>query len=138
MNDVPKRSDEVDANTEYQQASETIRHYSSLRYAILTVYVAINAAIISAAYVNSATETSAFIGLWLRIFGVAAALSFLFIELTLDRYLSGIGKKIEESWPSSHWCERPKLSRKLIPYATAGIYLVLLLFWISSFVDFLK
>jgi hypothetical protein len=66
-----KQHDHSLSDVEYEQVSESLRHYSNLRYAILSVFIAINAALLTGVYAKDWT-TSTFLALSLRLFGCSA------------------------------------------------------------------
>lgn len=120
------------SDTEYEQASASLRHYSSLRYAILTVLIAINAALISTVYGRDAFALSPTVAIWLRLFGLASALAFGWLEYLLDTYLKGFGDLIEAQRVGSHWGTRPKAARGRVIFATMSVHLLLALFWLMA------
>ncbi len=67
------------------------------------------------------------IGLW-------SAFVFLWIEITLDGYVTAFGDKALAINRESHLAGRPIGRRMLIPYATASLHFAVILFWIAALV----
>jgi hypothetical protein len=75
----------------YQETMANIRHYSNVRFAMLTVFVAITGGLLSVAYSPTITVSTT---LWsvnlLNLAGMWVALVFLVFELALNIYLAGL------------------------------------------------
>ena len=124
----------VCAEKEYSEALLSLRHYSNLRFAIFSVFIAITAALVSVLFGKDAMPASG-ASLALKWIGLWVAFVFLWIEVTLDGYVSAFGEKALSIHRDSHLAGRPVARRMLIPYATASLHFVVILFWISVLVD---
>lgn len=119
---------------EYSEALLSLRHYSNLRFAIFGVFIAITAALVSVVFGKDPVDAVKaraglkWVGLW-------SALVFLWIEITLDGYVTAFGDKALSIYKDSHLAGRPVARRMLIPFATASLHLVVILFWISVLVE---
>lgn len=118
--------------TEYEQASATLRHYSGLRYAILTVFIAVNALLVAAVFGPQGVTGPTLVITMLKLLGVLAALSFGWVEFVLDRYLTAIGDQVVKNWPGSHWGARYGKGKYLTIAATRALHIALLAFWVVA------
>src|SRR5574338_553269 len=92
-----------DPDTEYEQVSSSLRHYSNLRYAILTVFIALSAGLIATVHGKDAVSLKPQVVLALQIFGLVSSLAFWWIEFILDGYLTEFRNFVRDNYPSSHW-----------------------------------
>src|SRR5918911_4054102 len=74
---------------EYSEANSNIRHYSSLRFAILTVYFAVLGGLIAVAFgfFENKTENLLYLKLWGRIGGLITTYLFLVLELNCEQHI---------------------------------------------------
>jgi hypothetical protein len=117
---------------EYSELNQNFRHYSALRFAILTVYFAVIAGLASVAF--GITKVT------LDIFNQAAKLGGLFVtlvffvfEVILERYLTHFSKvitQLEKSLGYSQLSSKPRSRFLKTRYATWGLFTLLALFWI--------
>jgi hypothetical protein len=119
-------------SVEYEQACISLRHYSNLRYAILTVFITINGVLIGFVYGKDAPISRADIALSLQWFGLLSAFAFGWIEYTINGYLKAFGKFVEARRLFSHWSRRPQWGRKLVSFATIFPHFFLAFFWAYS------
>lgn len=119
---------------EYKEASATYRHYSNLRFAILTVFVVISTALIGVVHGKDATEINARIILLLKIVGLLTALAFSFIEYVIDKHLIEYGNYLKKNFNTSHWADTPTFPfcKKCISKATKLPQILMALFWLFS------
>ena len=80
----------------YQEIMSNIRHYSNLRFAMLTVFIAITGGLLTVAYSKS-IEISAQILCFniLSFAGVWVSIVFLIFEIALNIYLSGLWSELD-------------------------------------------
>ncbi|MEO0834706.1 MAG: hypothetical protein AAFY16_01700 [Cyanobacteria bacterium J06642_3] len=123
-------STRINPNDEYREAMESIRHYSKLRFTQLTVYSAINAALIYTVFQSDLTHEGSPYRLALCIVGIAFAVIFLWLELVLDAYKCSFMQVVEELSPNGHWTLRPKRLGILVRTPVRVLYLLPCLFWI--------
>lgn len=123
----------VSADKEYTEALASLRHYSNLRFAIFSVFIAITAVLVGALFGDDAIEVPR-VRTALQALGLWTACVFLWIEVTLDGYVSAFGDKALAIFPGSHLSGRPVARRMLIPFATASLHFAVILFWIAALV----
>jgi hypothetical protein len=121
----------VGADREYTEALLSLRHYSSLRFAIFSVFIAITAALVSVLFGKDAIDAPR-VRTALQALGLWTAFVFLWIEITLDGYVTAFGEKALAICPDSHLAGRPVARRMLIPFATASLHVAVILFWIAA------
>jgi hypothetical protein len=121
----------IDDKTEYTEALLSFRHYSNLRFAIFSVFIAITAALVSVLFGKDAIAPGK-VATALICIGLWAAIVFLWIEITLDGYVTAFGDKALKINPGSHLAGRPIARRMLIPFATASLHFAVVLFWIAA------
>lgn len=75
---------------QYQEVMANIRHYSNLRFAMLTVFVAITGGLLTTSYTTGIKIDTTLFGMnIIRIAGLWISLVFLIFEVALDIYLAG-------------------------------------------------
>lgn len=80
---------------EYQETMANIRHYSNLRFAMLTVFVAITGGLLAAHYSESITVDSTVFGMnIIRVAGIWISIVFFIFEVALNIYLAGLWTEI--------------------------------------------
>lgn len=127
------KGEDMDTEKEYSETLLSFRHYSNLRFAIFSVFIAITAGLIAALYGKDALSGPKELSLALRIFGLIMALSFWWIEITLDGYVTAFAKKAVDLNPQSHLNDRPAMGIKFVPFATMSIHIAATVFWVLSF-----
>ena len=84
-----------DADLEaYKQAFESLRHYGSLRFTVLTVYIFIAGGLFTMALRVDERATLQFV--FPLVAGIVIALAFLLTELRINQILAFYAKKIED------------------------------------------
>ena len=79
----------------YQEVMANIRHYSNLRFAMLTVFVAITGALLGVSYSDAITiETTVFSINIIKFAGIWVSLVFFIFEVALNIYLAGMWGEI--------------------------------------------
>lgn len=80
---------------EYQETMANIRHYSNLRFAMLTVFVAITGGLLAANYSESFKVDTAVFGMnIIRVAGIWISIVFFIFEVALNVYLAGLWSEI--------------------------------------------
>lgn len=118
---------------EYREVLTSLRHYSSLRFAIAGVFIGITGFLVAALYGKNVLQAPPELGHAIRVFGLVTALVFWWIEFTLDGYLTAFGAVALRLRPDTHWAARPPLRRALVPAAMMAIHVAVVAFWIASF-----
>jgi hypothetical protein len=97
---------------EYTQVNEFIRHYATLRFAIMTVYLAAMGGLIAVAFGFFETKTGNpdHLKLWGRLGGLLTTALFFIYETRVQSLINfrlKIGKKLEEEMGYTHLKSRP-------------------------------
>lgn len=120
----------ISAYEEYKEAMQSIRHYSQLRFTQLTVYSAINAALIYTVFQSKIVQTGTGYRIVLCLVGLAFALVFLTVEIALDSYKCSSIPIVEKLNPNGHWSLRPKQLGIFVRLPIRALYALSSLFWI--------
>jgi len=125
---------------EYEQLSQTHKHYSGLRYAILTVFFAITAGFVSVSFgqTMSALTATSFLNIAAKIGGICTTYAFWSLEERLDAYLKHFDQRLlalEEILGYQIYSRRPKYHRPFLrtQMATRLLYSIVAVFWVVSF-----
>lgn len=115
-----------------------VRHYSTLRFAMLTVFVAVNGGLLTQFFdCEFAAKNPEAMGLF-RLAGSVLALIFLIFERALDHNLSHYWSVIA-AYVGKHDAlvsGRSRCYRWSVPLATHSIFILSLLFWLCFASDF--
>ncbi|MEJ5240079.1 MAG: hypothetical protein WHS87_02665 [Anaerolineales bacterium] len=119
---------------EYAEVNQNFRHYSSLRFAILSVFFAIVGLLFSIAFgpINSTTYFS----MLAKFGGLLITVVFFIFEHILNEYLRHFAKvamELEELLGYRQFKSRPQF-RVQTRHATYGLYILLLIFWVYALV----
>jgi len=121
-------------NDEYEHVLESIRHYSNLRFANLTVFTGSVFAVAYAALGNSViTGKSPSLRIALKFGGIILTTVFGVLELSFGRYMHAFGLRATELKPKTHWALRPHYLRHLSNWALWVFFLAVGAFWVYSF-----
>ncbi len=125
---------------EHAELCTTIRHYSALRFASLTVFLVFTAGLVVTGFgqVQSNQLASWFLPISIRIGGVIAVVSFWIFEARLVAYISRFGKrasKLEIALGYQLYSALPhsKLPFLNTPFAVRLLYISIMIFWLLSF-----
>ena len=120
------------ARHEYTEVNTYLRHYSSLRFVMFSVFFAVMAGIISVALgVVGVRASSPNIILTIKLGGWLTTIVFSMYEFRLQRLIRHYQKSaenLEKRLGYSQMTERPKSNLTFI--ATWIMYIILFLFWI--------
>ena len=121
---------------EYSELGEALRHYSALRFAILTVFFALVGGLISISF--SPSNTNQFVIISTRVGGLLGTLAFWVFEYRLEIYMSHFehrAKELEEALGYNIYTGRKQGGFRFIstPLAIRGLYSAVIIFWIVSF-----
>lgn len=118
---------------EYSEAGAYLRHYSALRFAMLTVYFVIMGGLSAVALRLTDTQTQDFnAARWAAIGAAVVTCVFYVFELVCEKFISHFvnhGRELEKELGFRSLTNRPPAHR-LIPGATAVLYVSILGFWI--------
>lgn len=114
----------------YSEVMLSIRHYSNLRFAMLTVFVAATAALIAASFgteVLPAADTTLRVAF--HFAGLVLTVAFFWLEVVLDSYLKAFSKVADALKRRGHWRTRPGARKYLWIPIRVLLYAGVALFW---------
>ena len=122
---------------EYPEIVATIRHYSALRFQMLSVCYLATAGLFVAVfsvYQHSpfSAESTLIVKVALKVAGLAISLVFWLYDLFIDRYQTIFGKYLRKKFKHSHWNRRGCI-RKWFQIPAQMLYIVVGLLWVVSF-----
>lgn len=120
---------------EYSEINQNFRHYSALRFAILTVYFAGTGILLSVTFgtTSNTTESLRFLA---KVGGLVITIVFLIFEHILNEYLRHFAKvavELEKSLGYRQFSTRPAF-RVQTRHATYSLYFLLTLFWVYALI----
>lgn len=122
---------------EYTQVNEFIRHYTTLRFAIMTVYLAAMGGLVSVAFgfFEIKSGNPEHIKLWGRLGGLLTTSLFFIYEARIQSLINfrlELGKKLEDKLVGyTHLKSRPSWGRFRTHHFTIAFYLLLTIFWVA-------
>jgi hypothetical protein len=119
---------------EYREVNSYLRHYSSLRFVMVSVYFAVSAAVITVAFglVGPADRIPPWLPPIFRVMGLGVTVVFGLYEFRLERlirYYQGRARELEKVLPYKTMQKRPK--SKLTFGATWILYAMFAAFWLG-------
>lgn len=125
---------------EYTQVNEFIRHYATLRFAIMTVYLAAMGGLLSIAFgfFEIKTGNLEHVKLWGRLGGLLTTALFFIYETRVQSLINfrlKIGKNLEEQLGYTHLKARPSWGRFRTHNFTNAFYGLLILFWLGMTIN---
>ena len=127
-----------DLKAEYLDASENIRHWSNLRFAQLTVFIAITAGL-TAALFQAQTTLVMPIRLMIEVAGITVVVVFWITEERTMSYWRNFVQRaaaLEEELGFQQYSTRPREGMITSANAVRLLFLLLLLFWITTLIWF--
>jgi hypothetical protein len=120
--------------SEYEQVNNNIRHYSSLRFAIITVFFAATGGIASVSFglFGNQSADSEFLRICARFAGLLVTLLFLQYECLIGEVLSKnreIGRDLEKIFGSKQIASRSQVAITISHVLARALYISFLLFW---------
>lgn len=118
---------------EYDQLAQTARHYSNLRFAMLTVFLALVGVLVS--FDSSAIDQFRFYSI--RIGGLISTLVFWMFEYRLEVYMAHFERRfehLERKLGYNVYTGRKEGGIRLIrtPFAVRILFLAVTIFWVLS------
>lgn len=111
----------------YQETMANIRHYSNLRFAMLTVFVAITGGLLAAHYSDSIKVSTTLFGMNLiRVAGIWISIVFLTFELALNVYLAGLWSETG----NTKSIYRNEILKWAVRFAALSVPVGSLLYWV--------
>jgi len=137
MSESDEQKAQDNAQKEYLDASTNVRHHGTLRFAQLTLFVAITGGLLNGFFAQNTPGRHG--KLVLELLGLVAALAFFIIEVRTARYwlhYRSRAEYLEARLGYEQYSTLPKGKWKLTAQnATRALYLVTILFWIAALVD---
>jgi hypothetical protein len=124
---------EAQALDEYKIAAENMRWYSNIRFAQLTLFVALTTLMLSRLYAGSPPLPSS-IALALKVLGGISAAVFGYMEIRADEYWSHYMRRaveLEKALGYAQYTSRPQ-RRLRTTHVLRILFLSVLLFWVTS------
>ncbi|HYX40349.1 MAG TPA: hypothetical protein VE821_01565 [Pyrinomonadaceae bacterium] len=118
----------------YTEVNEYIRHYATLRFAIMTVYLAALGGIIAVAFslVEIKAKNIEQIKFWGRLAGLLTTVLFFIYECRVQSLINfrlKVGRELEAKLGYKHLTLRPSWGYFRTHHFTIGFYALLVLFW---------
>jgi hypothetical protein len=117
---------------EYSEVNQNFRHYSALRFAILSVFFAGIGLLFSIAF--GPIDSTAYFRMLAKFGGLLITIVFFIFEHILNEYLRHFAKvamELEELLGYKQFKSRPQF-RVQTRHATYGLYILLVVFWIYA------
>ena len=116
---------------EYAETLATIRHYSNLRFVVLTLFSVVTAGLFTAAFGTTVDNPilRARTQIILPAVGLVASFLFLVLEVSIDQYILTCRRMINEFWPQTHISRMSLWSRRTPPRVVRGLYILSIMFW---------
>jgi hypothetical protein len=113
---------------EYEEALSTIRHYSNLRFAELSLFSAITGGLMSLAIKYC---DIGILSMFVSILGVLVSIIFIMLEVSVRKYIGCFKQYIRDKWPDSHILKPPGWANNLPLYSFMTLYIGALALWIA-------
>lgn len=121
------------SNSEYAEILTSLRHYSNLRFASLTLFSAITGGLFSAAFgtgVDDQVLRDQMRFFWPCV-GVLASIIFFLLECCVTSFVVSFRKYADEINPTGHFNRTPSWARHLARHIFKSLYLLLMFFWVA-------
>lgn len=123
-----------DAKVEYIDVSNNLRHWNSLRFVELTVYMAISGAMLNVVF-GKPTPPPWGVGLLMKASGILVSLLFLILhERTMSWWYQFLQRaaELEEILEFDQYRRRPQGHKLTSRWAISLFFIVMILFWAVS------
>lgn len=121
----------ISDDTKYAEAMNAIRHYSALRFVMLTIFIAITGGLVSTFTSDAATKVSDLFKIdVLRWAGMWISIVFLVFEFAINRYITELWLIADScpGAPTSANMRKPYI-RLLVAASALSLNLGALVFW---------
>lgn len=122
---------------QYSEANSNLRHYSTLRFAIFTVYFAIIGGVIALGFgvakIHQAGNVD--IRFWAKCAGLLVSASFATLEVICERYLrhfQDVLEELEQDLDYKQMATKPTFRFPKAYHATWGLYISLITFFSAA------
>ena len=132
---LPERAPE-ELRHEYSEVNQNFRHYSALRFAILTVYFAVVGGLASVAF-GIVKASPGVVTLLAKASGLITTLAFFAFEIILERFLvhfSKVATQLEKALGYTQLSTKPRSSVLRTRNATWTLFILLIVFWIYALI----
>lgn len=122
----------TDPKSEYKDASDNIRHFQTIRFAQLTIFIAINVGIISALY-GKPTPPPPMTSIILKCAGIVVGLLYWVLqERTMLYWYHFMSRavQLEEELGFRQYSSRPRAGVITGSNAIRAIFVVMIAFWV--------
>ncbi|MGM0857306.1 MAG: hypothetical protein ACQEW0_09480 [Pseudomonadota bacterium] len=116
---------------EYQETMATIRHYSNLRFALMTVFVTATAGLFALIFMTPAVSRGGFLTFLFKALALLLTALFWRLEVHLASYLFCLGQYIRK-WEPSHYLILPDHGKQFISKLICAFYGALGAFWLIA------
>jgi hypothetical protein len=118
----------MNPETEYSEALLSLRHYSNLRFAEMSLFSATTGALAALAYAHSSRGP---IPLYVILLGCCVSVVFIGLELSVRAYIRAFRRYILQRWPDTHFAAIPRWARDVPPLLFLTLYGGVLALWIA-------
>jgi hypothetical protein len=118
----------VTRDVEFQELSTTIRHYGNLRFIYLPIYFAINGSMVIGLQ-NSGIRSVEGVAFAVALLATVLFWLFLFLEMTLNRYLEAFIIQAKGAYGPTFWTKRPD-TKNYISLSIRVLYAVIFVGWL--------
>lgn len=120
------------ADDDYREVMASIRHYSTLRFVMLTVFITMTSGLLVGQYGEYKMRPPASL---VPLAGLLVTTIFFWLEVTLDAYLDSFAEVASKLRPEGHWRTRPEIARTLVVIPLRGLYVVVFFYWLWAFIE---
>lgn len=127
---------EGNARDEYLDASSNVRHWSTLRFAQLTIYIALTAGLLNILYARAAPVGRTAVAI--EVAGLLTTVLYWVLQERTMLYWYAFVRRAAEIEPAlgfRQYLSRPRSGPFSSSNAMRGLFLVMALFWLASLSD---
>ncbi|MEX6501699.1 hypothetical protein [Pseudomonas zhanjiangensis] len=112
---------------EYTEVMLSIRHYSTLRFAMLGLYSGAISGLVIGQYAGDPSRIPAIL---LPMAGILVTGIFFWLEVTLDGFMTGFAEVAKGLRSNGHWEQRSERLIYLVRIPLRGIYVLVFAYWV--------
>ncbi len=123
---------------QYQEVCQFMRFYANIRYLLLPISAVSMGGIFYVVFASNGFKLTPFAREALKVFAAYLALTFLYFEFILNRYITKcatVARKLEEGADPAVSLRRAIETmwyRHLVPLTIVAVYVVIIAFWIAE------
>jgi dipeptide/tripeptide permease len=124
-----------DLKDEYLDVSENLRHYGNARFALMTLFLAITAGILSIVFEHNQSQYKPLAIIVLKVVGIISSVAFWTMEERASQYYRRFRQRaveLEKDLEFKQYTNCPKQGVFSATNAVRLIYYAAILFWIVS------